>query len=126
MSLTQDIADASYMITGYDSGCILINNERYTQSLVVYPDKLLSPWDVTDVSKLNADNLAAIFALRPEVVLLGTGDQLALPHPKIIALFSQYRIGLEFMTSPAACRTYGILVSEGRKAAAAIIFPGNH
>jgi len=122
MSLTQDFTEASFMITGVQPGCVMINNKAYSQSLVVSSDKLMIPWKVTHVDQLNENNLAAIFKAQPEIVLIGTGDQLILPEPKILALFAQQKIGLETMSTSAVCRTYGILVAEGRKASAAIIF----
>ena len=122
MSLTQDITDANYIITGYQPGCVLINNESYSQSLIVSPNKLITPWKVTDINQLNDTTLMEVFDLEPEVVLLGTGENLLLPDPKILALFSKFKIGLETMNTSAVCRTYGILISEGRRTAAAIIF----
>jgi len=122
MSLTQDITNANYIITGYQPGCVLINHEPYSQSLIVCPDKLITPWKVTDIDQLNETNLSEIFDLKPEVVLLGTGEQLLLPNPQILVLFSNYKIGLEMMNTNAVCRTYGILTSEGRRIAAAFIF----
>ena len=123
MSLTQDFADANFIITGYRADCVLINNEPHSQSLVICPDKLIAPWEVTNVTQLHENNLEAIIKMQPEVVLLGTGHQLILPQPRIIALFAQHRISFEAMNTYAACRTYGILVAERRKAAAALIFP---
>lgn len=124
MSLTQDFADADFIITGYQPDCVLINNKRYTQSLVVCPDKLITPWEITSVDQLDEESLITIFNLKPEVVLLGTGEQLILPKPETLAMFAQHEIGLETMNTNAACRTYGILTAERRRAAAAIIFTG--
>ncbi len=124
MSLIQDFADASFIITGYRPGCVLINNEPHTQSLIVCPDRLITPWEVTSPDELNEGNLATVLNLQPEVVLLGTGDLLIFPKAEIMTLFSQHKIGLETMSTDAACRTYGILVTEGRRTVAALIFPG--
>ncbi len=123
MDITQDFADSNFVITGYNPGCVLINNEPYTQSLIVNSETLITPWEVTGISDLNESTLATIIKDQPEIVILGTGESLQLPAPKIIALFAQHRIGLEFMNTGAACRTHGILTAEGRKATAAIIFP---
>ena len=123
MDITEDIADGKFIITGYKPGCILINNEPHHQSLIVNPESLISPWKVTEVSQLDQKSLAPILKDQPEIVIIGTGEFLILPEPKIIALFAQHQIGLETMNISAACRTYGILVAEGRKATAGIIFP---
>ena len=122
MNLTQDFASANYIITGFRKGAVLINDEPHSKSLIVCPDTLISPWEVTHVDQLNETSLAGIVKLQPEVVLLGTGDKAIFPEAKIIAMFAQQHIGFEVMNTQAACRTYGVLIAEGRKAAAALIY----
>ena len=121
MDFTQDIADARYIITGYTSECVLVNNEPYNKSLIIAPDTLIPSWEIDDVSQLNKNNLRQIIQQRPEIVLIGTGEELVLPEPKMIAYFAQHQIGLETMNTQAACRTYGILAAEKRKVMAGII-----
>ncbi len=96
MDITQDFADAKFIITGYELDNIIINNKAYQQSLIISPESLLHPWKVTDVSHLNEITLAPILEDRPEIMIIGTGKTLILPEPKIIALFAQHQIGLEF------------------------------
>ena len=60
-------------------------------------------------------------ALDPEVVLLGTGSRQRFPHPRLSRPLADARIGLEVMSTAAACRTYNILMAEGRKVAAALL-----
>jgi uncharacterized protein len=55
------------------------------------------------------------------VALLGTGSRQRFPHPRLSRALSEARIGLEVMTTAAACRTYNILMAEGRKVAAALL-----
>ena len=123
MSLTQDFADVNYIITGFETGLVLINNEPYTQSVIICPDQLIAPWGITNVDQLNEENLSEIVMLQPELVIIGTGEHVKFPDAKIIAWFAQQQIGLETMNTYAACRTYGILVAEGRRAVAALILP---
>jgi uncharacterized protein len=122
MDITQDFADAKYIITGYKPGCVLINNEPHQHSFITSPESLITPWEVTDIKDLNEATLSPILKDQPEIMIIGTGETLVLPEPKIIALFAQHRIGLETMNTGAACRTYGILIAEGRNATAGIIF----
>ena len=123
MDITQDFADATFIITGYKPGCVFINNEPQQQSFITSPETLITPWQVTDITDLNETTLAPVLQDRPEIMIIGTGESLRLPEPKIIALFAQHQIGIETMNTSAACRTYGILIAEGRKATAGIIFP---
>ena len=57
----------------------------------------------------------------PEIVLLGTGATQRFPHPRLTAPLHRARVGLEVMDTRAACRTYNILVAEGRNVTAALI-----
>ncbi|MEM7402185.1 MAG: Mth938-like domain-containing protein [Pseudomonadota bacterium] len=121
MDLTQDKADAKYLITGYTADCVMVNNEPHYKSLIIAPNTLISSWEVNDISQLNEKNLAQITRQQPEIVLIGTGQQLQLPDPKMIAYFAHHQIGLEAMNTQAACRTFGILAAEARKVMAGII-----
>ena len=123
MDFTQDITDARYIITGYTSECVFVNNKLHNKSLLITPDSLIPSWGVNDISQLNENNLAQVIQHQPEIVLIGTGEKLILPDPKMIAYFAQQQIGLETMNTQAACRTYGILAAEQRKVMAGIIIP---
>jgi uncharacterized protein len=59
--------------------------------------------------------------LNPEILLLGTGDSQQFPHPETFYPLVDQRIGFEIMDTPAACRTYNIIVAEGRQVAAALM-----
>lgn len=107
--------------TGYGTGFVMVNDQRYATSLIVMPEKLL-PWEVQDFASLTPTDFSAIVAMQPEVVLLGTGDKLRFPHPVLTRALSEARIGVEVMDIQAACRTYNILMAEERKVAAALLF----
>ena len=112
--------------SGYGKGFVLVNGERRASSLtagglIVMADQLLE-WPVQGFAGLSTEDFALLADLHPEVVLLGTGDTLRFPHPRITRALSDARIGVEVMDIQAACRTYNILVAEERKVAAALVF----
>ncbi len=107
--------------TGYGKGYVLVNAQRHESGLIVMPEQLL-PWHVAGFAALAAEDFVQIAALRPELVLLGTGEALRFPHPTLTRALSEARIGLEVMDIQAACRTYNILMAEERKVAAALLF----
>ncbi len=107
--------------TGYGRGYVLVNAQRHESALIVMPEKLL-PWSAGSFAALSPEDFAQITALRPEVVLLGTGDTLRFPHPALTRALAEAQIGLEVMDMQAACRTYNILMAEERKVAAALLF----
>ena len=121
MKLHLTSAENNHLITGYGQGFVEINNQRYTQNLIVMADKLILDWAATDFASLTELHFTALIELKPEVVLLGTGEKHQFLHPKIVQKLTENSIPLECMTTAAACRTYNILMSEGRNIAAMLI-----
>ncbi len=119
LHLTQ--ADGKQLVTGYSQDWISINNLKYPQSLVVLPDTLILDWNVSSFECLNQANFECLLSHQPEVVLLGTGVTHRFIRPLLIQALTAANIPVECMTTDAACRTYNILMAEGRKVAAALI-----
>ncbi|MEY4208190.1 MAG: hypothetical protein RLZZ20_1342 [Pseudomonadota bacterium] len=111
-------------VTGYEDDWIEINAMRFEDSLLVLPELAPKPWPVTSFESLQPAHFDAVADTNPDLVILGTGErQRFVPHRLLSALMSR-RIGLECMDNRAACRTYNILMAEGRKVALALILPG--
>lgn len=124
MKLHLTRAEGQHLITGYADDYIAINQQRYSHSLIVTPDTLITDWTagrILTFDSLTEMDFEKIAVMKPEVVLLGTGKTHRFLHPKISVLLTQQNISLECMTTAAACRTYNILMSEGRNVAAALI-----
>lgn len=121
MDITQEFGGGRYLIRGYEAGRIRINEEIYTRSLIVTPQHLVPEWPPRSLEELREAHLESIIALKPEVVLLGTGPRLQFPAPSVMGFFRQRAIGVEAMDTAAACRTYNVLMSEGRSVAAALL-----
>ena len=107
--------------TGYGPGFVAVNETRHESSVIVMPEQLVA-WDVAGFEALKPEDFAALVAMKPEVVLLGTGEKLRFPHPRLTRALAEARIGIEVMDLQAACRTYNILMAEERKVAAALLF----
>jgi uncharacterized protein len=110
-------------VTAYGSGYLEINAERHEQALLVQPESPLEAWPVERFEQLDPAHFARIAELAPEVVLLGTGARQRFPHPRLTAPLTAAGIGVEAMDSGAACRTYNILMTEGRKVVLAVLLP---
>ena len=121
MKLHLTRASGNQLITGYSEGWVEINTTRFERSLIVLPDKVITDWSVTDFDGLTADHFAQLAELKPEVVLLGTGASHRFVHPRLSHPLVEAGIGIECMATAAACRTYNILMAEGRNVAAALI-----
>jgi len=108
-------------VSSYDDTGVELNAIRFEQSLIVLPETPPAPWPVTSFDALTTEHFDQIDATRPDVVILGTGARQRFVHPKLIAALTARRIGVECMDNQAACRTYNILMAEGRKVALALI-----
>jgi uncharacterized protein len=85
--------------------------------------KLILDWPVSSVQSLDLGALAPALELQPEVLLLGTGKRIRFPESALFATLAARGIGLEVMSTAAACRTFNILVNEERPVVAALILP---
>jgi len=119
----RDDAQGRNTFTGYGEGHVVVNGKRHAASLVVSGDRLITDWPAASIESLTADHLAAIVELAPEIVLLGTGAKFIFPDQSLLAPLYKAGIGVEVMDTPAACRTYNILLGEGRNVVAALILP---
>lgn len=107
--------------TGYGDGYVGINHQHYERSLVVTADAIHDGWGVTSVDLIDAGAVDFLLALKPEILLLGTGATHRFPGPATLREFARAQIGVESMATPAACRTFNILLAEGRNVIAAVI-----
>jgi uncharacterized protein len=119
LHLTQ--AEGKYLITGYGEGWVQINQKRHASAFLMTPEKL-QMWHAVNAAMLDADNFQPIIKLAPEVFILGTGMQQKFPRAASLRLLIEAGIGYEVMDTPAACRTYNILMSEGRNVALGVVF----
>lgn len=86
-------------------------------------DDVARDWTATSLTALTPADFAQVIAAGPavEFVLLGTGLTQALPPRAVREGLKAAGIGLEFMSTEGAARTYNIVASEGRRVAAALI-----
>jgi uncharacterized protein len=121
MKLHSSTNQAYQTVTGYDARGVEINAVRYDYSLLVLPEVAPRPWPVARFEDLSAEHFAQLDADRPDVIILGTGERQRFVHPRLTAALTARRVGVECMDSHAACRTYNILMDEGRKVTLALI-----
>ncbi len=108
-------------ITAYDDDGVELNAKRFESSLIVLPELAPMPWSVDQFDQLSIEHFEQIAATLPDVVILGTGKKQRFVHPKLIGSLTSQHKGVECMDNQAACRTYNILMAEGRKVALALI-----
>jgi uncharacterized protein len=108
-------------VSGYFEGGVEINGKPFDYSLLVLPESAPRPWPVAKFEELTVEHFEHLLAEQPDVVILGTGERQRFVHPRLAAPLISRQIGVECMDTNAACRTYNILMGEGRKALLALI-----
>ncbi len=108
-------------IHGYEPGEVVINGRRFQRSLVLLPDRVIDDWPPQSFDELDEQDFERLTDLNADLILLGTGQRQAFPAPTLYRSLMERNIGIEIMGTPAACRTYNILMAEERLVAAALI-----
>ncbi len=120
MKLHLSPAHGIHLITAQGPGFIEVNRVRHTTSLLLTADSV-RPWAITDIASLTREMVAEWIALHPELVLIGSGERHQFPTPGSYRDLLEAGIGVEIMSTDAACRTYNFLASEGRQVLATLI-----
>ncbi len=101
-----------------EPGLIVIGDRPFTSNIGLLPDRVIEEWPNRPLAELELSDLQDILDQTPEMLLVGTGWSNVLPPRELVFALARRGIGLEVMDTPAACRTFNILVGEGRLPAA--------
>lgn len=120
MKFTKDQI-SNITIRHIESGTINIGGELVCNNIALTTNGIIRNWQACVIEELTEQDLGPLFVSEPELVLLGTGPQLIFPPRELFFALARRGIGLEAMDTAAACRTFNILASEGRRVAAVLI-----
>ncbi|MFQ5982561.1 MAG: Mth938-like domain-containing protein [Woeseiaceae bacterium] len=104
-----------------ESGAIKVGDELVHSDVALTGEEIIRDWQASRIGELSEEDLQPLFASDPELILLGTGRQPIFPPRELVFALARRGVGLEAMDTAAACRTFNILVSEGRRVAAVLI-----
>lgn len=121
MLITEDFGKGKYQIKSYTQNEIIINETPYTHSLIISSQTLIPHWRPTRAEEINENDLQEIVDLKPDILLLGTGQHFVMPADFLLNALNKHHIGVECMHTRAACQTFMVLASEDRRVAAALI-----
>lgn len=117
MKMVLDDAEDLNLVGAYAPGEVRIRGRHYATALLIYPRDIVADCGMRVVDDLDERGLAPIVERRPEVLIIGTGERQRFPEPRRLASLVTAQIGHELMDNAAACRTFNILLGEGRDAA---------
>ena len=121
MKFQPDTPGGANVVTRQEPGRVWIAGRPFEHSLIVPWSGDVQAWEAASLSGLLATHFERIAALRPEVVIFGSGTRLRFVAPGLMRSLIEQGIGVETMDTAAACRTYNVLLSEGRSVVAALL-----
>jgi len=122
MKMRADRIEGQNAIARHGPGGVIVNGVEHTESVLVPWQGSVVAWHASGFESLAAEHFARIAAMRPEVVVFGSGARLRFPSPALLRPLIDAAIGIETMDTAAACRTYNVLLAEGRAVVAALLF----
>ena len=114
MKFAQDSQDEGYVITAYGEDSVSVNGKVFEQSLILANTEFSEDWGLSSIEQLADEHIEQILSFDPELIIIGTGGKLVFPKVEVYSAIIKRGIGVDFMDTHAACRTYNILMSEGR------------
>jgi uncharacterized protein len=109
------------LIEAYGEGRVRINGRDYTRNVAVSAEHLTRDWGPDDPAGLSVEHLEGVLGPATQILIVGTGATQRFPEPSVHFALLERGIGVEVMDTGAACRTYNILVAEGRNVVAALM-----
>ena len=121
MKFQPETSSGINVISRHEPGRVWVGAAAWDRSVIVPWQGPALTWDLAGFEALLPAHFERILALKPELVLFGSGARLRFPHPSLLRALIEHRIGVETMDTPSACRTYNVLASENRSVVAALI-----
>lgn len=114
---TVDTANHLILIESYQLGQVRIRQNWLATPLLIIPGQLPKTLSPHDFSDLLLDTVSFLHAGSAELLLIGTGAKQQFASDHQYAILAELPFGFELMSSAAACRTYNLLIADGREVA---------
>lgn len=109
-------------ITDYSDDSVTIKDTTYTTNIILTNNSIIDIKHIQNIDQITVESLESVFALKPDLVIFGSGKSIRFPSGKVMQALYKNSIGVEVMSVQALCRTYNFLVSENRKIACIVLF----
>ena len=119
MRLTKESTESN-VIRAWEEGRVRVGSKWLSGNLIITAEHIVTDWIEEPPEALCLEHLVPAIELSPEIILIGTGAETLLPDIGLLSALAERGIGAEIMTTPSACRTYNVLIHEGRRVAIAL------
>jgi uncharacterized protein len=123
MKFHADQIQSPNVVQSHDEHGVRVGGQLLNRSAIIPWQGTITAWPVDVFETLKAEHFDAIACFEPDIVILGSGPRLRFVHPALLQPLMTKRIGIETMDNAAACRTYNVLLSEGRLVLLALLLP---
>ncbi len=123
MDLTLHHPEGYLLVRRVNARCVTLVDRIIEHSFLLTPAGVTEPWQIDAAESLEAGHVETLLALKPELVIIGTGEHQVFPAAAFMAGFLRKGIGIEVMDNAAAARTYNLLAGEDRQVVAGFILP---
>jgi uncharacterized protein len=121
VQLIENTDSVALLITAINEKSIVINKYEYEKSCIVSNKALVTDLNLTAISDLNSQHIELLLSTKPELIIIGSGNQHVFPDVNLLTPIAKLNIGFEVMNNKSASRTYNVLVAEERKVACLLI-----
>lgn len=120
MQLDRDPAHR-FVIRSFRPGVLCVGNRDITTPVILAPPDRITTWEAPELPELSIDDFSIALEREPEIILFGTGARQRFPDPALNMHILRIGVGFEVMDTAAACRTFNVLIGEGRHVCAALL-----
>ena len=121
MKMQADSMEGQNAVQRHSAEGVIVSGREHRHSVLVPWKGEVLPWPVRRFEDLEEAHFSQVAALAPEIVIFGSGARLRFVKPVLLKPLIQARVGVETMDVSAACRTYNVLLSEGRSVVLALL-----
>jgi uncharacterized protein len=122
MEIARESAEPN-VVRAWEPGRVRVGATWVEGHVIIAADRLITEWDVASAVDIGIEALRPAIDLRPEIIIVGTGPDVLLPNVELMRSLAAESIGLETMTTPAAIRTFNVLLNEHRRVVVALFNP---
>jgi uncharacterized protein len=122
MQLSRDVGEANF-IRAWEPGRVRVAERWIAGNVIIGAEQIIEAWTTIAPDALTLADLGAALALDPAIIVIGMGIAQPLPDVDLMAAAAARSVGIEIMSTPAACRTFNVLLQERRRVVAALFNP---
>ena len=113
-------------IISYSNNCFQLSNKVVQKNIVISRNRICEDFLTDNYQEFSLQHLDKLILWQPEIIVIGSGKKLSSPNKEWADYVNKKNIGFEIMSTGAACRSYNLLIDEGRNVVACLFLMENN